>query len=131
MCLFCLHRLPRLTLEPKKVFKYMSYDHDINGEIIVSPVQYCKYELGKEYKGKNKEFEPVFITIIKAFFSKKIKGNFFHSFIDYDSARVYTIYRTRENHKVVECEIPKFTLYYLGECGDVASRRIKFINVIK
>lgn len=128
MCLEVKWRLPRISLKPIKVYKVMF----INGNI-VRPYynEDYRYLVSGAYTAENYNFKETIIDLKDGFIEK----GFFHSYKEVPQHWLWRL-KDRDPSKIsiVECTIPRFTLYFKGKCmGDTsyASRKIKFIKYVE
>lgn len=123
MCLFKKSFIPIIAL--KDIVVYKKVYKKCNG-ILITPITLDVIEIGKTYKGKfcsldtfgTPSFSPSFI---KSLFSKEIDTGYIHSCVHPKGAVL---------RKVIKCIIPKGTLYFIGNRGDIASRKLKYVEEI-
>ena len=123
MCLIKKSWIPRIALHNKIVYKIVEGD----GKQFRTPFMLDKIEIGKIYKA-------IGISLFDSLFRKQLKSGFIHSYYDYQVAKeVYYYFRIKEkspNYKfepyLIECIIPRFTFYYVGVFGDIASKKLKY-----
>ncbi len=113
MCLTKKYKWPRITLRPKIVYKVLEKR---NGKFF-TPFMNYEVEINKKYKGKYNMFDTLFKTIKDDY----VRSGFIHSYTDKESA---------VGNVVVECIIPRFTLYFIGRGNDIASRKIYYKSLI-
>lgn len=116
MCLHKKHIFPRIALANKKVYKGVVKRMDV----YKTPFQDKCVSLGKTYKGIFKEND-----IITSMFSSVIEGGYIHCFDNITSAKEAWFCDI-----IIECEIPKWTLYWRGTDGEIATRKLKYIKRI-
>lgn len=125
MCLVKKSMLPRIALKDITVYKVIIQDKE-SGKLY-TPVTGDIVEIGKTYKGKFKEFDTLDFysespTYIKSLISDSIDTGYIHS----------NKYISKRNDRIqVLCIIPKGTLYFIGTCNDYASRKLKYVKIIK
>lgn len=93
-----------------------------------TPITEDKIVIGKMYKGifKHVVFGSYYPKcLIKSLFSKRIASGYIHSFTNQEEAK--NMYRG----VLVKCIIPKGTLYFIGKNDDIASRKLKYVEIIK
>lgn len=129
MCLYSKNRFPRIAWKPIKVYKIVRFK---DGDY------YTPYY---DYKLKHKNLVNIFNTLlsiivkIKKVWSfkyqkiiYKVNNGFFHSFYDKTTAIDGIDYLKSSGPKInyilIECTIPKFSLYYKGELEDICSNRL-------
>lgn len=127
MCLYSKNRLPRIAWKPIKVYKLVQFENGIY------------FTLFYYYKLKHKNLVSIFNTLLSIIFNIKkpryrgysdlyeVNNGFFHSF--YTKRVVDKINNLKSrypeiNYTLIECTIPKFSLYYKGELGDICSNRL-------
>lgn len=125
----CLHKssvIPRIALKPKTVYKIVIK----RGEEYYTFYTGHKVELNKLYTGKFRDNE-----LFTFLFESTINSGFIHSYENNEELIevVFQEYKeeTYSNIALIKCEIPKFTLYYKGFCGELASRKLKYIEEVK
>jgi len=126
MCLYKLSQIPRIALKPKTVYKIVIK----RGEEYHTFYTSHKVELDKLYTGKFRDDE-----LLTFLFDSTIHSGFIHSYKN-DKEFIEEVFqeyieKTYVNIALIKCEIPKFTLYYKGSCGDLASRKLKYIEEVK
>lgn len=118
MCLIKSSLIPRITLKEKVVYKILIIDHPF----YITPFMLEPIVIGSEYVG---EFRRTFL--IFTFFKKCIKEGYIHCFKTITDARMS---KTTES-VIVKCVIPKYTLYWKGNLGDIASRKLIYKEIIE
>lgn len=114
MCLRKRYTFPRITLANKKVYKVAN-----KGEKgYKTPIRNAYVNLGETYKGIFTEGD-----IISSMFSKIIEDGYIHCYENITSAKNFKFCDT-----IIECEIPKWTLYWKGINGDIAARKLKYLK---
>lgn len=128
MCLLSKNRLPRIAWKPIKVYKIVYFENST----YYTPYYY--------YKLKHKNLINVSNTLLNIIFNikrlkyyeysdcYKVNNGFFHSFYD----KIEALYKRKciayrdwtKDYTVIECTIPKFSLYYIGVKGDICSNRL-------
>lgn len=122
MCLFKKSFIPRIALKDIVVYKKVCKWYD---GTLTTPVTLDAIEIGKTYKGRfcsqntfnHPSLSPSFI---KSLFSKGIDTGYIHSHICPKGAMWNTI---------IKCVIPRGTLYFIGEYGEIASRKLKYVEI--
>lgn len=126
MCLYKSSLIPRITLKPKTVYKIVMK----RGEGYSTFYTMHKVELDKLYTGKFRDDE-----LFTFLFKSTISSGFIHSYENNEELieEIFQEYKevTLGNVALIKCEIPKFTLYYKGFCGEIASRKLKYIEEVK
>lgn len=128
MCLYSKNRFPRIAWKPIKVYKIVNFE---DGDY------YTPYY---HYKLKHKNLINILNTLLNVILKIKkvyywdypdsceVNGGFFHSFhskaIAINKINSSEFYNPLINHTLIECIIPKFSLYYKGEFGDICSNRL-------
>lgn len=117
--------IPRIALKDIVVYKKLVRDSKDN---LFTPVICDCVKLGYTYKGifgiSNDELKNS-RNLIFSLFSKYITSGYIHSYTDkYYAACKHSGY-------LVKCIIPKGTLYFIGYNFDIASRKLKYVEIIK
>ena len=127
MCLVTNKYTPFLiTILPKKVYKVV----EIKDGKIYTPVQ--GYEIKEDALKATGD-----IDIVKGPLFKHIGAGMIHSYLNIEDAVGYikissvSLSLTRRCVLVYEAVIPPFTLYIKGKWGEIASRRLKLIKILK
>lgn len=125
MCLTKKSMIPRIALKDIVVYKILINDSKGN---LFTPIVCDNVKLGYTYKGmfgiSNNELRNP-RNLISSLFSKYITSGYIHSHTDeFYAACRYT------GH-LVKCIIPKGTLYFIGNDLDIASRKLKYVEIIK
>ena len=101
MCLVKKHRFPKIAWKPIKVYKYVNpYNNNIEFE---TPYMHKSYKFGEIIKAK--------CSWIKTFFKNEVNGEGVHA---YPRPMLASHLAT----------IPKFSLYWKGKYGDIASTKL-------
>lgn len=119
--------IPRIALKDIMVYKVLNIDSNGN---FCTPITKDEIEIGKTYKGVFQESMVLFHSrlinypqdLISSFFSKYIVSGYIHS----HTYPIKDVYRT-----TVKCIIPRGTLYFIGDNFDIASRKLKYVEIIK
>ena len=121
MCLIKKNWIPRIALRDKKVYKcVISYNLHYYAPYIRKLI---KFPIDKgEFVYNN--------NLIKSLFTKYIEDGYIHVFDNYESAKNDVQYFSSVGEKAVilTCVIPKFTIYFIGNDYDIATRKIKYLN---
>lgn len=122
MCLIKIDLLPRITLKPKKVYKLLCRKFLINSHEyqLITPFTNRPVELGKSYDGKFSN-----TTFSESLFNRYITDGYIHCFKDIKSARESFVFG-----KLIECVIPIGTLYWRGNNGEIATRKLKYVKEV-
>ena len=107
MCLIKKHKLPKIAWKPIKVYKVLGRDAS-TGQYY-TPFLYVFVSLGDTINAYESWFPHLF--------SNTVLGEGVHSHIECPD--IYFPYRV-----VVEAIIPRFSLYWEGEDGDIASTKL-------
>ena len=121
MCLRKKSWIPRIALRNKKVYKC----------VISQNLQYytpyirklIKFPINKgEFVNNN--------NLFKSLFTKYIEDGYIHVFDNYESAEqdVQFFSNIGEKSVILTCVIPKFTIYFIRQEHDIATRKIKYLN---
>lgn len=128
MCLTKKSMIPRIALKDIVVYKVLVGNPKVH---LYTPITEDKIVIGKTYKGVFQEsktpFPPPKIfprNLITSLFSKNIESGYIHS-------KIYPNLYGRENRVNVKCIIPKGTLYFIGDNFDIASRKLKYVEIIR
>ena len=121
MCLVKKSWIPRITLRNKKVYKY----------VISYNLQYYSPYIRKLIKFPIDKGEFVYNNnLFKSLFTKYIEDGYIHVFDNYEfaeqNAQIFSI--IGEKSVIFTCIIPKFTIYFIGQEHDIATRKIKYLN---
>lgn len=114
MCLYKKCIFPRIALTNKKVYKGVNKREGI-----------YKTPFRNNHVRLNETYEGVFIedNILSSMFSKIIEDGYIHCYKDIDSAKSSWFCNT-----IIECEIPRWTLYWKGTEGEIATRKLKYLK---
>ena len=118
MCLLKKHKLPYITIFPKTVYKILEPIDGVN--TFKTPYMRFTVKLGETYKGIFR-YNNIF-KIIKLRF---INDGFIHSYDNILDAEL----NNAGLYNIIKCIIPPFTLYYKGFNHDIASRKLKYIEI--
>lgn len=126
MCLLKKSIIPKITLKPKTVYKIINktYNNEYYTHFTGDKVNLEKTYSGKFFK----------LDVFSFLFSKYIDSGFIHSYSEKNNLELTILeYKEQTTEKLilVKCEIPKFTLYYEGYGDEIASRRLKYIEVVE
>lgn len=130
MCLRKVSYMPRIATKDITVYKvvYKEYSEDFKYKTVCrnSPIK-----LGTCYKGIFQSKG----SVIRSIFSKYINDGYIHSFSTIEDSS-YLLYSTRYHYPykrvcILRAIIPKGTIYYKGAGGDLASRKLKYIEEIR
>lgn len=125
MCLEKKSLIPRIALKDIVVYKALNnFDGALSTKITKNTIK-----LGVTYKGIFRAGIYTYYkcnprSLISSLFNRFITSGYIHSY------PYKEIVEDIWGDTIVECIIPKGTLYFIGKNGDVASRRIKYIKVI-
>lgn len=116
MCLIKLHRFPKISFKPVKVYKVFYKEED--GGYYTPYLFEGPLKIGDSINAKCN----IFINFYRIFFGKFIDKEGVHAF----TSKTIAIERFPFTRAVVlECIIPRFTLYWYGEEGEIAARKIQ------
>lgn len=126
MCLIKKSKIPRIALKDITVYKSVDNQYGKLYTIITEDL----VELGKTYKGifRKSEFNQDFLnprTLLSSLFSKYVTTGYIHSYISLKRSIAEWRYNT-----IVECIIPRGTLYFIGTNNEIASRKLKYVKII-
>ena len=125
MCLLKLHKFPRISTKPIKCYKKVTFLFDNKWETAVARHAFC---LGDTIKSEKNPLLGIFhetLTweVVHAFKEGRDDLGYMK---DFNRVRRKLIFSPR----FIECEIPPYTLYYLGDFGEIGASRIKTIKVV-
>lgn len=117
MCLYKTHFLPKISFKPIEVYKVLFKEDSNKYE---TPFQLTKVFLNTIMKAK-KHWET-------SLFKKSIHGEGVHAYRDLASAFKQTFNFRRSFGKndfvVIKAIIPRFTVYWIGDDGDIAASKL-------
>ena len=118
MCLIKLHRFPKISFKPVKVYKVF---YNYEGDGYYTPYLFeGPLKTGDTIKAKCN----IFTNFYRIFFGEFIDKEVVHAFI----SKTIAIERFPFTRAVVlECIIPKFTLYWYGTEGEIAARKMEIL----
>lgn len=133
MCTEIVNRLPRIALRPIKCYKVVLRE-DCN---FYSPYQYKIIKLNTYQKAKGK-------VTFKNLLSRQLDKGVIHSFVfKYDAEYLqrsiqikispYLLYLSARSYCILECYIPRFTIYWKGifnAMDTYCSKKIFFKEII-
>lgn len=111
--------MPKITFKDIKCYKKLIIDSDGG---FLTPYIYAKVEIGKKYKSK----------LRKCGISNVGEG--LHSMDSLDSLKKIYTFMYDKDEVIVECIIPKFSIYYSGlfcNLKSYASNRLKYIRIVE
>lgn len=129
MCLTKKSFIPRIALRNKVTYKWCINSN----EELITYFRKEKVKLGKVYTGEFQKFYKGSILdfIIESLLSTFISDGFIHSFNNLKSAYIHApIYHSYDTLNLVKCTIPKFTLYFIGKDGEIASRKLRYDKIL-
>ena len=117
------YTMPRIAFKDIKCYKKMIINSD--GDLL-TPFRYAKIKIGEQYKSRLRKYNSGIDAEIE---------DGLHSVSSIESARNIDLYYSLEEKVViVECIIPKFSIYYKGMFNDFiayASNKLKYIEIVK
>lgn len=121
MCLYKKSKIPRIAIKDIVVYKYLrSYDEEL-----YTPVARAIVKVGKTYKGEFGINEyGVKENFVSSLFSNSIETGYIHSLSSPLGLYAY-------DYIAVKCIIPRGTLYFIGKHNDIASRKLKYVEIMK
>lgn len=120
MCLYKKYKFPRIALTNKKVYKGVTKKILGIGEIYITPFRGIYVKLGEVYKGIFTEG-----NITSSIFSKIIEDGYIHCY----ERKIFA--KNDWNYDaIIECEIPKWTLYWVGMKGEIATRKLRYLKIV-
>lgn len=130
MCLVKKSWIPRIALKDITVYKVLiigpnnTYTTYFMGNKII---------IGETYKGVFKKYNrydsPKSTTLIKSLFSEEIGIGYIHSYKSYYTCKERITFYSLTT--ITKCVIPKYTLYFIGKYGDIASRKLKYLEIVE
>lgn len=124
MCLTTKQKWPKIAWKPITTYKVV-YTPD--GHLPFLTLFQCSpIRIGRTYK---ETLRNIFRSRKK--FSKGYEMYFgLHSYINEDFSR--SIARCYEDHgtKIIECTVPRFSLYWIGENIDIVSNKLKYVKIL-
>lgn len=120
MCLYKKSRVPRIAMRDITVYKIViTKNHKY-----VTLFRNYEIELGKTYKGIFYG-DNIIIELILSLLYHAIFDGYIHSYCKLEK------WMFKPHHTIMKCVIPRGTLYFIGDDNDIASRKLKYIEVIK
>ena len=127
MCLVKLHRFPRISTKPIKCYKKVLVADETT--FLTMAIRH-KFSIGDTIKSKTNSLWGIFFN--------KLTDEVVHAFtvsrFDIAYMNMYNTSLGRlwgsTDSVFIECEIPPYTLYYLGDFGEIGASRIKTIKVV-
>lgn len=120
MCLVKISKFPRITLSYKVVYKLVDAFPETN--TFVTPFVGDSVKIGNTYTGRF-TYYPFIKGLVKSFKSRYIHDGYIHCYKDIFSASGRLL-----GEHIIECIIPPFTLYWVGEYGEIATRKLKYVK---
>lgn len=125
MCLTKKNIIPRIALKDIVVYKYLKRNEE--GELCTIFTDNV-VKIGGIYKGEFNYYDYSGLpssssNFIESLFSKVIDTGYIHSYVI--SENMFA------NKVCVKCIIPRGTLYFIGKDKDIASRKLKYVNIEK
>lgn len=122
MCLCKKSRIPRIAIKDIVVYKIVvPTKNTLNG--YKTPYRNCIVYMNNLYHGKFDYQDTLFTSFIRS----NIESGYIHSYISLESLYNYTHF---PNMCIAKCIIPKGTLYWIGDKEDIASRKLKYLDII-
>jgi hypothetical protein len=123
MCLVTKRRWPKIAWKPIKVYKVIFKSCVSNYRTLFqcSPVK-----IGSSYK------ESIFrILEFRNKFGNTYQINVgLHALTCRTTAEIIAKFYRTYNTVIVECEIPRFSLYWIGDNSDIVSNKLKYIKIL-
>lgn len=120
MCLVKISKFPRITLSYKVVYKTVILSKETN--MFMTPFVEDLVVIGNTYTGRFINC-PLIKGLVKSFKSKYIRDGYIHCYKD-----IYNTNGRLLGEHIIECIIPPFTLYWVGEYGEIATRKLKYVK---
>lgn len=124
MCLLTKQRWPKIAWKPITTYKVVHSPGYY--PLFLTLFQCVPILIGETYK---ETLRNIFRS--RKEFSKGYEMYFgLHSYTNEDFSR--SIARCYEDHdtKVVECTIPRFSLYWIGNNNDIVSNKLKYVKIL-
>ena len=146
MCLTKKSYIPRIAIRDITTYKVVTNPDDCLSEHYFTPFQVDVIKLGRVYKGRFRKYMwygfklrtrytdgifniPFLQFLLSIFFSKVITSGYIHSYTSYDP--VVKLNLLPDVYSIVQCVIPRGTLYFIGRNNDIASRKLKYVEIIR
>jgi len=113
MCLFKSHKLPKIAWKPITCYKVVI--PCCCGTCFYTPYTNTLCDLNEPIKHSVKSI---------GLFKRTLKGEVVHAYTNYHCASIEHSSFNNETAKIVECVIPRFTIYWLGGWGEIGARRL-------
>ena len=117
------YTMPRIAFKDIKCYKKIIINSD--GDLL-TPFRYAKIKIGEQYRSRLRKYSLGIGAQIE---------DGLHSVASVESARnIDFYYSSEEKEVIVECIIPKFSIYYKGMFNDFiayASNKLKYIEIVK
>lgn len=110
--------IPRIACRDIVVYKLVDRTLSNSTRKFITPYRKQLVELGETYKGIFKD-----TTFTDSLFSRYIYSGYIHSYAKKGDLRSNAWYA------VIKCIIPRGTLYFIGTGGEIASRKLKYVEV--
>lgn len=128
MCLTTKQKWPKIAWKPIKVYKVI-YGYPNNYRTMY---QRMSVDIGQTYQ---ETIHNIFRNIEKnrTITGKRIFEIYFglHSFQKrYLAEAVKDYYSCLYNTHVIECTIPKFSFYWIGDRDDIVSNKLKYVKIL-
>lgn len=115
--------IPRIAKKDIVVYKWLTKRYDK----LYTPIYDSEVEIGKTYKGIfSSDIDGIPECFISSLFRHWIGSGYIHSYSK-PKDKEYL----KSNDVSVKCIIPKGTLYFIGDSGDIASRKLKYVEIIE
>lgn len=125
MCLAKLSMMPRIAKRDIVVYKIAEYEYGT----LFSPFQYNVVKIGKTQEAEGLNKRELFLSLFKTY----IDEGYIHAYRHLNTARryAYVYTSTHVKMKVIECIIPKGTLYFIGTGNEIASRKLSYVRILE
>lgn len=120
MCLVKISKFPRITLSYKVVYKLVVTSNE--SDVFITPFVGDFVKIGNTYTGRFTNY-PFIRGLVKSFKSRCIHDGYIHCYKDIFNANGRLL-----GEHIIECIIPPFTLYWVGEYGEIATRKLKYVK---
>lgn len=121
MCLCKKSRIPRIAIKDIVVYKIVLPTKIVpNG--YKTPYRNCIVYMNNLYHGKF-DYQDILFT---SFIRSNIESGYIHSYTSLESLYNHAFFSYMY---IIKCIIPKGTLYWIGDIGDIASRKLKYLDI--
>lgn len=131
MCLCKQHRFPRFSFKPKTVYKvfFVPCVKKDGKDVLCTPYKNTEIEYFVADEMRCKSIFPIILGSKKEFLGSEVV----HAYDDFMFARELCLSLCDHGGEYVICEciIPPLTAYWLGDCEEIGSTRLKISKIIE